>query len=410
MIRIKYIYVTSREYTSAVYQTQVIDWLNLFREKGLDFDLWHVFYRAIHASSNLAQYRASQIKQIRAAYQGETKEIYLMPVKLVRLNQFVFYRLIRRYYKDYDKIVIFSRDDIGSEIEYLKKKMGERIVYYFDLRGAMAEERLLSLRNKKEFSLEKFRKIADVAYSEYHRQELANKIFAVSNALQRYYISNYDTDKSKFVLYPCLSSSSKFYYDTTVRCDMRKLLGFAETDDVYIYSGGLTNSWHIPDSFLTLFSEIARKDANAWLLVISPKLTEAIKRIIESSEILKKRVVLKEAIPNHEVFKYLNASDFGILLRENNPVNNVAFPSKYAEYMLCGLPTIVSEAIYDCADFCKNYNCGYVMPNSLLSHMEDFSPLRKDAFDRNAIAAAGKQFLSKEASIDRIVNELKIEG
>ena len=39
-------------------------------------------------------------------------------------------------------------------------------------------------------------------------------------------------------------------------------------------------------------------------------------------------------IPYNEVGKYLNASDFGIIIRENNIINYVASPTKVNEYLV----------------------------------------------------------------------------
>ena len=49
-----------------------------------------------------------------------------------------------------------------------------------------------------------------------------------------------------------------------------------------------------------------------------------------------------------EINDFLNAADFGFILRERNEINRVAFPTKFAEYCLTGLPVIIGDAVPDC--------------------------------------------------------------
>lgn len=408
MNKTKYIYITSREYTNAVYQTQVIDWLNLFLEYNLQFELWHVFHYSKNISKSRREYQTSQINKIKAAYNGCTKPVYLLPNQMTCVNKRLLYWYIKRASKGYEQVVVFSRDNICYEIEYLKQKLDHQLFYYYDLRAAKAEEGLFLMQKKKAYSEKEYCRVAKMAYSEFLRQKIADKVFVVSDALTNYFNIKYNSDKSKFIKYPCLSLASKFYYDTNLRTSMRKELGYENNDNVYVYSGGLSAGWHVPDSFLRLFVAIAKKDENAKLLILSPKITDAFKSFISKLDSLNGRLTLMEGVPNQEVVNYLNAADFGVLLREDNPVNNVAFPSKYAEYIMCGLPTIISEAVYDCATFCINNNCGVVMRNEMMEKMDDFSPLEKNSFNRERIALIGKEKLSKESAVERIISQLKV--
>ena len=48
-----------------------------------------------------------------------------------------------------------------------------------------------------------------------------------------------------------------------------------------------------------------------------------------------------------KVNNYLNASDFGLLIREDNRANNAGSPTKFAEYALTGLQIISSPSVSD---------------------------------------------------------------
>ena len=64
---------------------------------------------------------------------------------------------------------------------------------------------------------------------------------------------------------------------------------------------------------------------------------------------------------SNEVPKYLLAADYGLLIRENTVTNQVASPVKFAEYLACGLPVIISRNLGDYSEFVTKNNCGYLL-------------------------------------------------
>lgn len=409
MEKVKYIYVNSHVFSSAVYQTQVIDWLHLYAENGLPFVLVHQFY----INPLKIKFHRDQKRQIRKAYRGKLRFQYVhQNYPIFRLtNKLIFLFFFLGDIIKNDKIVFFSRADIGREISFLKKLFGKKIVYYYDLRGANVDEAINSMKAKGSYSKRWYQKIADTAYGEYLRQLIADKVFCVSNALMKYQKEEYHADLSKYVLYPCLSKSSKFFFDEDLRNRKRQELGFSQDDNVYVYSGGCGAAWHVPDAFLRLFEKVAEKDVHAKMLVLTFKATKVLYEMVNNNPLLKDKVQVFEGIPNDRIVDFLNAADFGILLRENRILNNVASPSKYAEYMLCGLPTIISESVHDYADYCRNHQTGIVFSNYDFEHLEqvDVSPLKKGMFDRKNIALVAAKLLSKENAAVRLIEELKIK-
>jgi hypothetical protein len=61
------------------------------------------------------------------------------------------------------------------------------------------------------------------------------------------------------------------------------------------------------------------------------------------------------------VNKYLCASDYGILLRENSITNQVASPVKFAEYLSAGLKILISENLGDYSEFVTKNKCGTII-------------------------------------------------
>jgi glycosyltransferase involved in cell wall biosynthesis len=58
--------------------------------------------------------------------------------------------------------------------------------------------------------------------------------------------------------------------------------------------------------------------------------------------------------------EYLAAGDLGLLLRDPHPVNRVASPVKFAEYLAAGLPVLVSPGVGDAAAIVERERVGFV--------------------------------------------------
>jgi glycosyltransferase involved in cell wall biosynthesis len=55
------------------------------------------------------------------------------------------------------------------------------------------------------------------------------------------------------------------------------------------------------------------------------------------------------------------AADVGLLIRGDDLVNRVAAPTKFAEYLACGLPVVVSRGVGDTESVVRTYGVGYVI-------------------------------------------------
>jgi hypothetical protein len=65
-----------------------------------------------------------------------------------------------------------------------------------------------------------------------------------------------------------------------------------------------------------------------------------------------------------KVFKYLSIGDYGLIIREHSITNEVASPTKFAEYLSAGLKVLISESIGDFSTFVKSKRCGEVIDDT----------------------------------------------
>jgi hypothetical protein len=401
----KYIYISNLNYSGSVYQTQVLDWLSLYKTHNLEFDL----IQAFHVKDlKRPGYIKKQIKGIRNSTSYFVGSLYLLPSKsiLYVINAFLIFCKIFKYIIRYKEVLIFSRAIIGKEILVLRHFSPARIIFYFDARAAAAEENKYVAALRNDYSLRSYNIIANTYYLVHQTLCAADKIFTVSNVLKEYFIDTYHLHDKKFVSYPCLSDSSKFYYDTNIRNELRAAMGITEGTKVFIYSGGI-NEWHVAEKMFNFIHHLFKHEKGAMLIFLTKSQVDFEKMLNNFGEL--KAYSLSFSVPNNEVYKYLNAADFGFLFRENTIMNNVASPTKFAEYTLCGLPVLISEGVGDYSDYAVKHNLGVLVKESELNDPEkfDFDNFLRMKFDRIRISDIGIKNFSKDSIINNLISEFK---
>ena len=65
-----------------------------------------------------------------------------------------------------------------------------------------------------------------------------------------------------------------------------------------------------------------------------------------------------------KISNLLSKMEFGLLLRDDLPVNNVSSPIKLAEYLSCDVNVIISDSIKSYAQLVSDSFAGYVLCNN----------------------------------------------
>lgn len=402
-----FIYLSAKNYDGTVFETQVSDWLKIYKENGVVFNYIHLFfYRNFNKNSWKKQQECLIRSSLGDLYKGYS---YSFPSRgiFVRINAYLWAKKISELSKNSDQIVIFSRMLYGKEMVLLKRMLRKPVFFIYDSRAASVEENKYNAVKNSTLSKKQFDMFSHISYTEFVTCQIADKIFSVSNVLKKYLMINYGIDQKRFFIYPCLSDQRKFYYDESLRKVSRDNLCFSDKNNVYLYAGGLYNAYHSLGEIVSFLNFIAVNDNNARFLLLS-------RDIIDKNDILQNYPALvgkfiNKTVLNSEMVNYLNAADYGILFRENVPMNNVASPSKFAEYVLCGLPTIISEGIGDYSGICESNGLGILVPENQIKNPNEFNleKLKNKSFDRKKIATYGQQYLSKQARLSLIIEQFK---
>ena len=281
------------------------------------------------------------------------------------------------------------------------KSIYKKVYIVYDSRGASAEKHHLKTKVTPE---------KEILYQKTLNQQikqscLADRILCVSSKLKEYHLQKDKTlSENKLIIIPGCADKNKFYFDNKLRNTIRKELRI-EDEIVFLYSGALDKEWQIPDFVFSAFSLLCNIHENSFFILLTPNL-KIVSEFAKKYNINEKRIFAKFASFN-EINSFLNAADAGILFREDAVTNNVASPTKYAEYLLAGLPVIISEKIGDFSEFTNENNLGIVTKNDLNELRGKLGETNFLKYDRALISEIGKKNYSKQSYLAKLIEVYK---
>lgn len=309
-------------------------------------------------------------------------------IHIRKRGTYIFEKLKRIFHRKF-KYVIESEGDVLYEFEYLKDHPYKKNFYLDTIKNTNY------ILKRYENSLLK-----------------ADHIFCVSENLKNLYISRYSMNNSKLTSITTGCDSNKFKYDRNIREKYRKKLGL-ESNFTLIYVGSVYFSWQRISRTLKIYNLIKKNIERRTKMIIitreedKPILFDFLKR----NDISPNELILKFSVPNDQIPNYLNASDLGIILRDDHPMNNVAAPGKFGEYLCCGLPILTGIGIADFSNKVAKTSYGIVL-NDIYNDDEVILKVKNylreyNTINRNEIYKWASEIFSFQKHIKNYVNVMR---
>ena len=155
----------------------------------------------------------------------------------------------------------------------------------------------------------------------------ANQIVSLTNVGKDFIVDSFNISPDKVKVIPTSVDFSHFKrLNTSERENIRRDLGILNNDHVFIYSGSLGGNYPV-DDLMKYYKVLSKNYDNSKLLVISKQ-----HRLIPDS-----KGIIKMEVEHNEMPKYLSAADTGIIFYKKGFSNIGRCPTKFAEYIACGL-------------------------------------------------------------------------
>ncbi len=303
----------------------------------------------------LKRKRRKEIKEYR-----EKQEIFLY-VNYLLSSKYLLTSLFNRWLVSRKLINICQKEKIdiihihNAFYPFINDKIKEKlkVKVVFDCHGLATEEAVMSgYCGRDSLKFKRMEKMEKVCI------ENADHLVCVSRALGDYIQKNISTNV-KITYVPCCTDIGKFRYNRVTRDKLRRELKLQDKF-VVLYAGSFL-PWHGKEEIIEVFSHIKQFVPHAHLLVLTSNVykREILRELIRKNTNSKNYTL--RSIPHDDVPNYLMIGDVGLLLRKRSLVNQVAFPTKFAEYLACGLPVLASGAIHNIRDIVKTHSLGAVI-------------------------------------------------
>lgn len=256
------------------------------------------------------------------------------------LNFFIHFNLVFRLIMESKLIYIHTAINGLKAIPFFFLNRNKKFIC--DLHGVVPEECLMNKEYIKYFFF---------SFSEFMCVKYAKKIIYVTKTMQEHYNNKYSSLSSKGIVLP-------IFEDFPVN----KISEKKDLPIKVVYAGGC-QKWQNVDEMINLAINSASPDIhfNFWI----PK-----------NEIVKYQALIPSNLNEYisfnngtkiEVFEQLKLSHFGLLLRDDVKVNNVACPTKLIEYLHFGvIPIVKNKHIGDV----RYYDLKLILANQL----SDYKP------------------------------------
>jgi glycosyltransferase involved in cell wall biosynthesis len=230
----------------------------------------------------------------------------------------------------------------------------------------------------------------------------AHTCFVVSNSMSSHLHRKHKNIATQFQTLPIGVNESHFPEIDHQHC--REALNIPANKIVLAYCGG-DQAYQCLDEMAKVIA-LAESHLPIHVLVISKsknKFTHAFKN-------LHSEITFVSA--NHkDIYKYLCAADFGLLIRQNDIINAVSCPTKLAEYLICGLGIITTPWAGHGPEIVEKFNAGVVLdPNTIdadalisaLSTKPDRAALRRQAIQHLSWNAVRNRLTQSHTQASRL--------
>ena len=368
-----------------IIESQVIAHVRAMREEGVDIEVWS--YCVTEESYVTAQEMLKKLNNQNIPIKVFRGFRPALPFSEV-LNALLLKHHLTK--KKSNPSFIRCRTEYSASVAGFLKLVGNfRLVW--DCRGDSKEEFFLTKKQWKGIKRWlSFVKLYTIRMRLFWASKQADKAIFVSESLKKLHAKRTHSYRSSVI--PCVADSTYFYFDSTLRANMRKHLCFTPSDKIVIYSGSLA-IWQCFEETVYLIKKLINDNSTFKGILLTPDIDEAQRFLWDCP----RERLFRISASLTEVNAYLNAADFGFLLRRPSPINYVASPVKFAEYCLTGLPIIMTSAIE------QSYQLGNQFGNAITYEFEQDLELPKPFTDAERYQAAerAKRVLSHEAVSDK---------
>lgn len=403
-LEIRFFYLSSK-LTKTIIKSQVVNWIKILNStKKVKFEI--IFLVPI-----IDFFKKKCMLEYKQIENDLQTRVHKIPILRTKWNLWIEQLLLYYFLLFKSKIESGSKYSLAiqtrnNKFTYLIKSLRRKrkVFFFYEHRGVGAEEYINGLGYKsihdisdKRLIKNYFKKISE--YNNIFRQ--SDAVINVSEKMKLYVLNTFrDIEEKKLKVIPGSADETIFFYDENLRKSFRRKLLFEDDDIVFLYTGKLEQKWHMSNFLFEVLKFLQKNIEKFRFLCLTPDIEIANSLIIRHE--LDRNQILLSFIEHNNVNAYLNAADFGLVFREEISTNIHSSPTKIAEYLLAGLPIILSNNIGDYSDFIQKHSLGFVCDNSI-SSINSFLCNNSVTFHRKSNSLIANAYYSKQSQIKKYI-------
>lgn len=286
-------------------------------------------------------------------------------------------------YRMHDRCLM-ARGALAAGLGLRLRKMGTLDKVVYDGRGAVAAE-------WDEYSVGSGTGLEDYIFDiEKHAVLDSDFRIAVSGKLVDHWREAFGYAQDAHAVIPCtLNAASIAELDDTKTTKKRRTeMGYQDRDIVLVYSGSSAGwqSFEVLDNMLTAIMEKNNATKVLFLAKIELDRLTCYQRFPGR--------IRQDWVSPDQVVQSISACDYGLMIREQSVTNQVAAPTKFAEYLAAGLPVLISPGIGDYSHFVEQNDCGFIVPSLEEARQLPLQPVPHDR--KLTMQNLARKYFSKE--------------
>lgn len=354
------VFLGGQDILRGVFDSHNIKFLeSLYRYKILDFDQV-IFCFICKRDINKEGQKIVKAKQKRlsnfASRYGFSIIFYQIPNRSVK-HIFKTQKDIRTILREQKReAIIWAHNYYNGFIASLLKQKMPNSYFHLDLKGIPSEEEFYHGKGNllsRTMSFLMTRLLGRVGIN------TSDSLSVVSERFKDYILRKYKYKKEIYI-YPSVYDTCIFKFNQETREQMRKRYRIKDGDKVLFYSGSF-QEWQLPEVIFQFLKNVENLDKLNKIkkFVFTQDIPRA-EKLIEKYKI--KNVVVK-SLSVSELVDYLVMGDIGLICRKDDLVNNLASPTKIAEYIATKNSVILTESIGDYGLYFRNKSFAIVFKN-----------------------------------------------
>ena len=236
--------------------------------------------------------------------------------------------------------MVHARSHIPATIALrLKQRFGVKMI--FDVRGLMAEEYADAGHWRKDSIPYRITKTA-----EGRALAAADGVVTLTERIWPV-MSQWESLRDRSVAHevvPCCADLELFRFSREDRDRRRAELGLPDRF-VIVYSGSI-DGWYLTENMADFFVTMRKQRPRAHFLWLTPARHERVHELMRARGLGESDYTVLASAPR-DVPSYLSAGDAGLAFIKPCFSKLASSPTKYAEYLGCGLPLVINEGVGD---------------------------------------------------------------